>query len=148
MLLYTLNLLQNDGGNMKHLFAVLILFIFCGFLFSQTMSVLTVTEQTVCTAIEERVPTGADSSFVNDVGQLFCFTKISGAEDTTSVSHVWYFNDEEKAKVELTIKGKSWRTWSSKKIDPIWVGDWKVEVVSANGDVLSTKTFTITKPAE
>lgn len=133
---------------MKHLFAALMLLVFCGFLFAQETPVLMVDEQTICTAIEERVPTGADSSFANDVGQLFCFTKITGAGDTTSVSHVWYLNDEEKAKVELTIKGKSWRTWSSKRIDPIWVGDWKVEVVSANGDVLSTKTFTITKPAE
>lgn len=148
MLHHTLNLSQNDGGNMKHLFAAIILFVFCNFLFAQEMSGLTVAEQTICTAIEERIPSGADSSFSNDVGQLFCFTKITGAEDTTLVSHVWYLNDEEKAKVELSIKGKSWRTWSSKKIDPIWVGDWKVEVVSVNGDVLSTRTFTITKPAE
>ena len=133
---------------MKYLFAASILLVFCVFLFAQEMSVLMVAEQTICTAIEERVPTGADSSFASDVGQLYCFTKITGAEDTTSVSHVWYLNDEEKAKVELSIKGKSWRTWSSKRIDPIWVGDWNVEVVSASGDVLSTKTFTITKPAE
>jgi len=132
---------------MKHLSAVFFLLIFCSLIFAQEASLM-VDEQIICTAIEERVPAGADSSFASNVGQLYCFTKISGAEDTTSVSHVWYLNDEEKVKVELSIKGKSWRTWSSKNIDPSWVGNWKVEIVSASGDVLSTKSFVITEPAE
>lgn len=133
---------------MKHIIIVLMSFALFGFVFAQEMAVLTVDEQTICTAVEERMASGADSSFANDVGQLYCFTKISGAEDTTSVSHIWYFNDEEKAKVDLNVKGKSWRTWSSKRIAPEWVGEWKVEVVSAGGDVLSTKTFTITEAME
>jgi len=130
---------------MKHLAVVLISLVLFGFTFAQDMAVLTVEEQVICTAIEDRAPTGADSSFASDVGQLYCFTKISGAEDTTSVSHIWYFNGEEKAKVELNVKSKNWRTWSSKRIDPGWIGDWRVEVVSASGDVLSTRSFTITE---
>lgn len=133
---------------MKYLFVTCIILIFSGFIHAQDAPALTVDEQTICTAVEERVPVGADSSFASDVGKLYCYTKISGAEDTTSVSHVWYLGDEEKAKVELSVKGKSWRTWSSKNIDSSWVGDWKVEVVSANGDVLSIKSFVITAPAE
>lgn len=133
---------------MKYLFVTCIILIFSSFICAQDAPTLTVDEQTICTAIEERAPMGADSSFASDVGKLYCYTKISGAEDTTSVSHVWYLGDEEKAKVELSVKGKNWRTWSSKNIDPSWIGDWKVEVVSANGDVLSTKSFLITAPAE
>ncbi|MEJ2055359.1 MAG: DUF2914 domain-containing protein [Calditrichaceae bacterium] len=130
---------------MKHLILTVLFLCLAGFLFSQGMSMLTVDEQTICTAVEDRMPVGADSSFSSDVGQLYCFTKISGAEDTTTISHVWYFNGEEKAKVELNVKSKNWRTWSSKRIDPSWIGEWRVEVVSAAGDVLSTKAFTITE---
>lgn len=133
---------------MKHLIIVLISIALFGVVRAQDMATLTVDEQTICTAIVDRMPDGADSSFASDVGKLYCFTKISGAADTTSISHVWYLNDEEKAKIELSVKGKSWRTWSSKNIDPSWIGNWKVEVVAANGDILSTKTFVITKPAE
>ena len=132
---------------MKNLFVVCIFFLFGCLIYAQDAA-LVVDEQTICTAIEDRAPTGADSSFSSDVGKLYCFTKISGSEDTTTVSHVWYLSDEEKAKVDLSVKGKTWRTWSSKNIDPSWVGSWKVEVVSANGDVLSTKSFVITAPAE
>lgn len=133
---------------MKYLFVTCIFLIFCIFVYAQDAPALVVDEQIICTAIEERAPAGTDSSFASDVGKLFCFTKITSAEDTTLVSHVWYLGDEEKAKIELSVKGKTWRTWSSKNIDPSWVGNWKVEVVAANGDVLSTKSFVVTAPAE
>ena len=75
---------------MKYSFVVLVFFIFCGLVFAQEAPSLTVDEFSICTAIEERVPVGADSSFSSDIGQLYCFTKIVGAEDTTSVSHISY----------------------------------------------------------
>jgi len=132
---------------MKRLIVTWIILILSGFIYAQDASLI-VDEQIVCTAMEDRVPTGADSSFASDVGKLYCYTKITGSEDTTTVSHVWYLGDEEKSKIELSVKGKTWRTWSSKNIDPSWIGNWKVEVVSANGEVLSTKSFMITAPAE
>jgi hypothetical protein len=132
---------------MKYLFVTCLFLLFCSIIYAQDAA-LVVDEQTICTAIEDRVPSGVDSSFSSDVGKLYCYTKISGSDDTTTVSHVWYLGDEEKAKIELSVKGKTWRTWSSKNIDPSWIGNWKVEVVSANGDVLATKSFVITAPAE
>lgn len=110
--------------------------------FSQEAA-LTVDKMAVCTSIEDRQPMGADTSFIKTVGQLYCFVKISGGSDTTSISHVWYFEDKEMAKVELSIKGKTWRTWSSKRIVEDWVGNWKVDVTNDAGTVLMSKEFIV-----
>ncbi len=104
---------------------------------------LAVDEMVICTAIEDRQPVGIDTVFSNTVGQVYCFTKITGSVDTTSIYHVWYFNNEEKARVQLSINAKSWRTWSSKRIVEEWKGDWRVEVESAAGEVLNIKEFII-----
>jgi DUF2914 family protein len=69
-----------------------------------------VDEMSVCTSVEEKQPVGADTAFVKTVGQLFCFVKLSGESDATSIYHSWIHNDKEMAKVELSVKGKTWRT--------------------------------------
>ena len=121
--------------------------VFCMiFIFALSLSLaqeLTVEEMQFCTAIEERQPAGVDTAFTSTVERVYCFTKINGASDTTTIAHVWYYNNEEMAKVELTIKGKTWRTWSSKKIMEDWQGNWKVDVINANGDVLKSGEFII-----
>ena len=104
---------------------------------------LTVEEMVFCTAIEERQPAGVDTAFASTVERVTCFSKIEGAPDTITVFHVWYHNDQEMAKVELTIKGKSWRTWSSKRIMQDWQGKWKVDITTSDGDILKSKEFTI-----
>jgi len=107
---------------------------------------LQVDQITFATSIEDRQPIGPGTSFPADVERVFCFTAINGAEGETSVSHVWYFNDTEMARVPLSIRAASWRTWSSKRIMPYWIGQWRVDVESADGEVLTSKEFTIAAP--
>lgn len=107
------------------------------------MSELSVDQMVFCTGVVDREPVGADTVFADTVGQVYCFTQISGAEDSTTISHVWYLNDEEKASVDLSVRGKTWRTWSSKRIPKEWDGTWKVEVKSADGSVLMIKEFVV-----
>ena len=112
-------------------------------LLAQESPTVTVEDIQICTFVEERQPVESDTSFTNDVEQLYCFTKLSSDQDSSSISHVWYYNDEEKANVALKMKAKTWRTWSSKRIVEDWAGNWKVEVTSTTGDVLMTKEFVI-----
>jgi len=109
---------------------------------------LEVVEVTFCTGVEERTPVGADTEFSNTVGRVWCFTKITGADDPTTVVHVWYFNDEEKARVDLAVNSNSWRTWSSKQVVETWTGQWRLEVESADGTVLKTAEFAIKLAAQ
>lgn len=104
---------------------------------------LTVEEMVFCTGIENTAPVGVDTAFADTVGQVYCFTRVSGAEDSTTISHVWYLNGEEKASVDLSIRGKTWRTWSSKRIPKEWAGTWRVEVKAADGSVLMSKEFVV-----
>ena len=100
-------------------------------------------EMVFCIAVKEVQPVGVDTVFSNTVERVCCFTKIVGAADTTSVSHVWYFKDQEKARVGLPVKSESWRTWSSKRMLDAWVGKWRVDVVSSDGGVIASKGFLI-----
>jgi len=106
-----------------------------------------VTEMVVCTGVEDRVPVGADTMFLNTVEQLYCFTKVTGAAAEETISHVWYFVDKEMAKVDLTIGGDPWRTWSSKRISEGWSGNWRVDVITASGEILKSMDFVIQEGA-
>ncbi len=107
---------------------------------------LTLEDIQICTAIEDREPSGAGTVFSNDLEKVYCFTKIVGAADTTSVNHVWYMGGEQVASVNLPIKSASWRTWSSKTLG-MSLGKGHVEVVTEDGKVLGKAEFEI-KAAE
>jgi hypothetical protein len=106
---------------------------------------LKVEEIVFCKNIEEISPVGVSSQFFNSTDKLYCFTKIIGATDTTSVFHVWYYDGREMARVELPVRSALWRTWSSKRMMDTWDGRWKVEVITREGTVVSEKEF-IYKP--
>ena len=95
----------------------------------------------LCAAVRERTPVGVTDTFPSDISGIYCFTKIAGAKDTTAVVHAWYHGEEKIAEVELPVKSSLWRTWSRKRMLPQWQGEWKVEVVAADGSVLASKRF-------
>ena len=97
----------------------------------------------ICTAIEEREPAGSDSLFSSELEVLYCFTEIKGAEDSTAVTHLWSYGEREMAEITLPVKSMRWRTWSSKRLVEGWKGDWMVQVLSADGDVLAERSFTL-----
>lgn len=105
---------------------------------------VSVEESAVALAVVDRQPEGADSTFTADVGRLYCWTRVEGAEGTT-IHHVWFHGDEEMADVALNIGGSPWRTWSNKAIVADWTGAWRVEVRDATGNVLETIRFTISE---
>jgi hypothetical protein len=105
-------------------------------------SALTI-ETELCTGIEERMPTGMAESFSVDVGKVFLWCRVLGAEDSTMIQIAWYCKDEHKATVELPVRSSSWRTWSSKSFLPEWTGDWEVKVLDAGGKELKSIPFKI-----
>jgi hypothetical protein len=109
---------------------------------AQQQPALVLEEIQICTAVEDRQPSGVGTVFPDDLDKIYCFTKIGGAEDTTYVYHVWYFGNNEIARVKLPVKAKSWRTWSSKKLNML-LGNGHVEIVSESGDILGKAEFEI-----
>lgn len=94
----------------------------------------------VTTAVSEREP-------VNDLDQVMAgndkvifFTELRGMEGQ-AVKHRWSHGDESLAEVEFNVGGPRWRVWSSKNLLPEWSGEWKVEVIDGEGNVVSEKLF-------
>lgn len=104
---------------------------------------LRVTEIAFATGIQNRHPVDADTAFANNVGRVYCYTHLEGARDTTQITHVWYYKDQEKAHIDLKVASDDWRTWSSKSILKSWTGPWRVMIEDGNGNVLASKSFVI-----
>jgi hypothetical protein len=98
-------------------------------------------EIAIARAVVDRMPADTASSFPADVGQVTCWTRVTGAAGTT-IQHVW-IHGEDEFPVSLDIGGSPWRTWSTKQIPPEWAGEWRVEVRDAAGTAFATARFTV-----
>lgn len=97
----------------------------------------------ICRDVQDREPIGEGTEFEATVGTLFCYTKIVGAQEPIEITHIWYHGETEMFRWNLPVESSSWRTWTSKNIWHEWVGDWHVDVIGPNGEVLLTLAFTI-----
>jgi hypothetical protein len=95
----------------------------------------------VTRSVADRMPVDTASAFPADIGQVACWTRVTGAAGTT-IQHVWIHGENEYP-VSLNVGGSPWRTWSTKSIPPEWAGEWRVEVRDGAGTVLATARFTV-----
>jgi len=96
-------------------------------------------ELVIAIDVGERQPTGEGTEFPADVGELVAWTRVTGLANTT-VRHVWRHQGHEEV-IELSVGGSPWRTWSRRTIPAEWTGAWTVEVLDAQGNVLTTGEF-------
>ena len=107
-------------------------------------SSISVGRMVFCRAVKDREPQEAAEAFPVDIGRVYCFTEILNAgTEETYVIHRWYLGDKLMAEVKLKAQGEYWRTWSYKSVTPEWKGGWRVDVVSAAGEVLKSGSFTL-----
>ena len=125
--------------------AILVSFMFVFAATAATAADLQVEDAAVCTDVVDRQPVDSGTSFSVSTGRLYCFTRIVGAQDPTQVVHAWYFGDEERARVTLSVGGSNWRTYSSKQVQEHEIGAWRVEVLDADGNLLETVAFDVTQ---
>ncbi len=104
---------------------------------------LTVDVGVICKDVVDREPIEPGESFEAAVGKLFCFTKIVGAKEPIEITHVWYYGETERFRINLAVKSASWRTWSSKTIQTSEVGAWHVDILGPDGAALKTLNFEI-----
>jgi len=92
------------------------------------------------TAVVEREPTDRVDTLANDATQIYYFTELRDL-DGRAVTHRWEQGGEVRAEVEFLVGGDRWRVYSSKKLDPAWLGEWTVSVVDEAGNVLRQDRF-------
>ncbi len=107
---------------------------------------LTTIDSGICTDVLDHKAVGVGEVFASDVGKLYCFTRVFGpylAEKGQHVVHVWYYKEKERARITLPVKSSNWGTYSSKIIRPFETGDWHVDVLYPEGEVVSVFQFFI-----
>jgi hypothetical protein len=108
-----------------------------------TATTPTVATAQLCTALTVWRCEAASSQVAP--GQLFFYTQIKSATDTT-IEHRWYQGDRVRRAVQLRIQanpGAGYRTYSRSTITRENDGDWRVELRSADGAVLHEERFTV-----
>ena len=90
--------------------------------------------------IKDRTPLNIIEELDNSFGKIYFFTNIRNLQGQ-SIRHRWIYKNKVMAEVEFDINGPRWRVWSSKNLWPTWLGEWSVEVLNANSEVLYKKGF-------
>jgi len=112
---------------------------------AQEADTLDVQSAVICRDVINRKPVAANTSFPAFAGKLHCFCKITGAKRPTTITHVWYYGNTERARVTLPVKHSNWRTYSSKSIRRHETGVWHVDLLDASGNKLEVLNFHILK---
>ena len=97
------------------------------------------------TAVENREPVDQVTFVSNDVRKIFFYSDLREMAGQT-VTHRWIYDGEIVSQVPFEVRGPRWRVWSSKELFEDWIGDWTVEIVGGNGEVIAAETFTYSAP--
>jgi len=97
------------------------------------------------TAVENREPIDSVSFLPNDRRRVLFYTDLRHLAGTT-VIHRWEYAGEVMAEVPFEVGSDRWRVWSTKALEPDWVGDWTASVIGPGGEVLAIETFTYQAP--
>ena len=90
--------------------------------------------------VVDREPTDEVTRLTNDQQKVFFFTELQQFQGQELV-HRWELGDEVKAEVPFAVNGPRWRVFSSKALEPSWLGTWTVSVIDADGNVVEKQSF-------
>lgn len=94
----------------------------------------------VTSAVQAREPVDNLDRVENTTTKVYFFSELKDMNGQTA-THRWTYNGEVMAEVKFNVAGSRWRIFSSKNMMPEWTGNWTVEVLNADGEVISTDRF-------
>lgn len=97
--------------------------------------------------VKDLEPVDTVSVLTNDKTRITYFTEIHGMAGQT-ITHRWEFNGRVLLEKKHEVGSSHWRAYSSKTLDPAWLGEWKASVVDTAGGTLSVNTFTYMRKSE
>ncbi len=93
--------------------------------------------------IIDREPTNTiEHVSLQEQNKLYLFTEIIG-KTNQKIIHRWTFKQNIVAQVTLNIGSYQWRTYSSKSFDDTMIGQWTVQIVDEDDNVLKTIEFEV-----
>lgn len=101
-------------------------------------------EVTACTGIKNRNPQGIGNTFEWSTDRVYIWSRITSKSPPASFRHIYYFKGKKVNDVLLKIRFSHWRTWSYKTLsNQRYIGQWRVDIASAEGNVLKSINFEI-----
>lgn len=121
---------------------------FIAFLFPQNARCgeIKIIDSGICEQVADHRAVNPGDVFSRHVGKLYAFTRIIGPfhEDLENhVTHVWYWGEVERARIQLPLKSSNWGTYSSKIIQRHETGDWHVELLDSHNERIAVFRFKI-----
>lgn len=105
---------------------------------------LTLVQAVMCEGIKELIPQNEAIVFSLARGEVYCFTFFDPVPERTFIHHTWFFRDERRRKVKLTLKIPNYKTQSKIQLREEDKGPWRVEVSDEEGNILHILRFSIT----
>lgn len=100
-----------------------------------------VSDALLTTAIQGQKPTTVfEKTVPKYIRELTFFTQIDFARHKT-ISHRWRFNNRYQHTVPLQITSDHQKHWSSIKLSSAWQGEWVIDVLNQNQEVIYRKRF-------
>jgi len=97
----------------------------------------------VCSDVQDREPVGISDSFVATDERVYAFLEARDITAPTTVNVVWYYEGAEQRRTPLNLgRSSRWRTYSYKNLYGM-TGNWRVDLVDASGNVVSSAKFTV-----
>ncbi len=107
-------------------------------------AILNVAKATICENVKDRMPAGVQNSFPWSIPRVYVWSLIKAEKYPSKVRHIYYFGEQKISDVALNVRSFSWRTWSYKSIsDKRYKGPWRVDIATADGQVLRRLYFEV-----
>lgn len=74
------------------------------------------------------------------VAQVYYFSELRDLKGKT-VTHRWLYEGNVESEIRFQVGGNRWRVNSSKRLSYVKTGEWQVQVVDSQNQVLATKSF-------
>ena len=105
---------------------------------------LKLNEVMICRGVYKRNPIKPGFTFSNNVDSIFCYTKISNKGPKQEIKHLWYYENKLITAVTYNIKTSyNYRSWSKKSILPSQIGEWRVDIIDDEENLLGSRKFQI-----
>ncbi|MDJ0832617.1 MAG: DUF2914 domain-containing protein [Gammaproteobacteria bacterium] len=106
-------------------------------LFSSALLAAGVERGQFTTDVIDREPVDQIYTLSSDNLQVKFFSEIMDMQGQT-VTHQWIFNDEIMFEKSFDVGGPRWRIWTSKNLQASWTGQWTVNILDGERNVLNS----------
>ncbi len=104
---------------------------------------LTISRMEISAGVMHQTPLDIGTTYPSSQEKVYCYLEFKDVKTETTVYVVWMLGHNEMDKIPLVIKPyPKFRTWASKKINGM-KGEWKVNVLDGNGNLMKSATFTV-----